>query len=343
MTNSRGDIPAVARLATRPRALKFFIGLAVSATLIALIAQRTDFRQVGTLILDLSWRALATASLLLTLDFAAKIARWHLMLAPVAPANSWRVSAQTLIASIALNNLLPLRAGDAARVFAFRDALQAPASTLLPLLVLERLLDTAMLIVLAAAVLIPIESAGLLPNGFEFVKPLAAAVVAVMAVLAIFSATIARRLKQHEAALTARLPIRARDPFTRALAAIAPQLTGRQATKLIALTALAWLLEGAMFCVLAGGFHFPQPLLSGALACALATLSSLIPSAPGAFGTFHAAAIAAVTLTGATSTDSAAAYAIVVHAFMWLPLTLIGIACFAALTLKSPAPPKDPT
>lgn len=342
MTGSGDGTPAIASRASHAAQLKVVIGLAISAALVWLIVQRVDFANMLAAIRSLSWSTLSAAAIVLALDFAAKIARWHLLLAPVAPGITWRAAAQTIMANVALNNLLPLRAGDAARVFAFREVLGAPASELLPLMVLERLLDTGMLVILAAGVLIPIQHAGLLPQGFGFIPPLAGALVASAAALAIFAGPVSQLAKRYEGWLAQRLPAAARAPFAQATAAIARQLDGPHAAKLVALTAVAWLLEGAMFCVLAAGFHIPQPLLAGALACALATLSGLIPSAPGAFGTFHAAAIAAVTLLGA-NTDTATAFAVVAHALMWVPLSLAGIACLAALSMTKTAKAPEET
>lgn len=330
-----------AAVSSWPARLKFAAGLGVTAILIWLIVQRVDLHTMLGLLMGLTWQTMTVAALFLTFDFAAKIARWRLMLSPIVPGITWRAAGQTLIASIALNNVLPFRAGDAARAFAFRDVLQAPASALLPLLVLERLLDTAVLVVLAAGVMIPIESVGLLPKGFEFIKPLAVAVIAGSAVAIVFAVPVSQYLYRHEASLATRLPERARGPFKLALAAVARQLEGYQALKLVALTTTGWLFEGAMFCTLAQGFHFSHPVLAGTLACALATLSGLIPSTPGAFGTFHAAAIAAVSLFGAITTE-AAAYAVAVHAFMWLPITIAGAACLAALSARAlPSTPKE--
>ena len=89
-----------------------------------------------------------------------------------------------------------------------------------------------------------------------------------------------------------------------------------------------------MLAALASGFAFAEPILSGYFACALATLATLIPSAPGFIGTFHAAAIAAVEVFGARP-DDAAAFAIISHGIMWLPLTIIGLACFAWLSARA--------
>jgi len=138
-----------------------------------------------------------------------------------------------------------------------------------------------------------------------------------------------RRFRHHYAALGLSKTAAA------ALDAVEGQLEGGHVVRLVALTAIAWVFEAGIFCALAAGFGFSQPLLAGSLACALATLSGLIPSAPGAIGTFHAAALAAVTLFGADD-STGAAFAVVAHGFMWLPLTALGALCLPFLSATSP-------
>lgn len=311
------DVRVRPGLATTSGRIKFIVGLLVTAGLVWAIAQRVDGAKVLVAVRGLPAWSLGLAAVALVIDFAAKIARWRLMLKPVAPGVTWGTSGGTLLGSLALNNLLPLRAGDAARAFAFRGAIGAGPAVVVPLLVLERLLDTGMLLVLAAGVMIPLSRIGVLPHWLWPVPYLAAAVVAGAPAAVGAFVYLMRRFRHRYQALGLSATAAA------ALETVEGQLGAVHVLRLVALTAIGWACEAAIFVALAAGLGIPHPLIAGGLACALATLSGLIPSAPGAIGTFHAAAMAAVGLLG-VDTDRAAAFAIAAHAFLWLPVTVCG-------------------
>jgi uncharacterized membrane protein YbhN (UPF0104 family) len=63
--------------------------------------------------------------------------------------------------------------------------------------------------------------------------------------------------------------------------------------------------------------------LAGWLALPVGTLATLIPSTPGYVGTFDYFTVKAMTELGNT-TAAATAYALLVHALLWLPPTLVG-------------------
>jgi len=316
-------------LSTAGGKVKFAIGLIVTAVLVWAIAQQVDGARMLAAVRGLPAWALGAAALCLVADFLAKIARWRSMLTLLSPAVTWAASGQSLLASIALNNLLPLRAGDVARAFAFRGALGVGPSSIVPLLVLERLLDTAALLVLAALAMFPLARTGSLPHELWFMPYLCIAVF-VGAPIGIATFVLGMRVFRHRY-----WALGLSKTAEAALDTVEGQLDSGHVVRLVGLTAIAWVFEAGIFCALAVGFGFSQPLLAGALACALATLSGLIPSAPGAIGTFHAAALAAVTLFGADASQGAA-FAVVAHAFLWLPLTALGALCLPFLSATSP-------
>lgn len=310
-------VHATSGLSTWSGRIKFAVGLLVTAGLISVIAQRIDGAKVLTAVEGLPALSVGLGGVALIADFAAKIARWRLMLRPLAPGISWRAAGGSLLGSLALNNLLPLRAGDAARAFGFRGVLGAGPAVVVPLMVLERLLDTAMLLVLAAGVMIPLSRLGVLPQWLWPVPYFAAAVVVgTPAAIAAFVLLMRRYRHRYQT-------LGLSKAAAAMLEAVEGQLSPGHAFSLILLTIVGWLGEAAVFAAVAAGLGFPEPLVCGTLACALATLSGLIPSAPGAVGTFHAAAMAGVGLLG-VDTDRAAAFALVTHALLWLPVTACG-------------------
>jgi len=65
----------------------------------------------------------------------------------------------------------------------------------------------------------------------------------------------------------------------------------------------------------------------------LVNLATTIPSAPGYIGTFDLPGIALLTAYG-VSKEIATGYTLVLHAALWLPITLLGAYCFTREGLK---------
>lgn len=92
---------------------------------------------------------------------------------------------------------------------------------------------------------------------------------------------------------------------------------------------VAWLCEAAMYWVLAIGFGGAVREAMGAAATLLTTsvanLSTLIPGAPGYVGQFEYGVKLVLADVMHVSEGQALAYAILVHAALYFPITLIGV------------------
>ena len=108
-----------------------------------------------------------------------------------------------------------------------------------------------------------------------------------------------------------------------------------RALVLVGLSILGWVLEGAVFVVVAAAFGADP--LSGApwLSLASGTLATVIPSSPGYVGTFDYFAARGFAAYGAPMSQ-AVAFAVTVHALLWVGLTLAGapFAILRALALR---------
>jgi hypothetical protein len=84
-----------------------------------------------------------------------------------------------------------------------------------------------------------------------------------------------------------------------------------------------WLLETGKYWFLMHGFAFSVSFFALMLMNGIANLVTTIPAAPGYVGTFEAAGIAVLTAYGVDKAI-ATAYTVVLHAALWLPITLLG-------------------
>jgi uncharacterized protein (TIRG00374 family) len=98
-------------------------------------------------------------------------------------------------------------------------------------------------------------------------------------------------------------------------------------------SAIIWLLETGKYWFIMLAFPFSVSFFALMLMNGIVNLATTIPSAPGYVGTFDAPGIAllqAYQIPG----DVAAAYTLVLHVALWLPITVLGAYYFAHEGLK---------
>jgi hypothetical protein len=84
-----------------------------------------------------------------------------------------------------------------------------------------------------------------------------------------------------------------------------------------------WLLETLKYWFVMHAFPFEVSFFTLMLMNGIVNLATTIPSAPGYIGTFDAPGIAVLTAYSVPKTI-AAAYTLVLHAALWLPVTALG-------------------
>jgi hypothetical protein len=251
-------------------------------------------------------------------------------------------SAGVLMASFAANNVLPLRAGDALRVFGFRTALRLPSTFVLATVVLERLLDLLSLLLLGLCFIrtggltaMPVHMVGL-------VQVLSLGGMALLIAILVFS----KQLKICSLWLLGRFPQTDRRDKTelaiRNVAGLFESISLLEAGHLALLSAAAWMFEGVLYVCVARAMHLHVSLSWLAMALLAANLSAIVPSSPGYVGTFHAAILAMLLLAG-VERNAATAYAVVVHAVLWVGITFAGGVAYLLLRGKAPQPVQDST
>ena len=85
-----------------------------------------------------------------------------------------------------------------------------------------------------------------------------------------------------------------------------------------------WMFEAGMYYMIMLGFGFRQPFYVLMLATAAANLFTIAPSTPGYVGVFDFPVRATLTAFGVAE-SLAISYTLVLHAALWLPVTLLGL------------------
>jgi uncharacterized protein (TIRG00374 family) len=86
---------------------------------------------------------------------------------------------------------------------------------------------------------------------------------------------------------------------------------------------LIWLLETVKYWFVMHAFDFEVSFFALMLMNGVVNLATTLPSAPGYVGTFDEPGIEILKLFGVNE-NAAAAYTLILHAALWLPITLLG-------------------
>jgi uncharacterized protein (TIRG00374 family) len=230
------------------------------------------------------------------------------------------------VVGVAVNNVIPLRAGDAVRVLEFREQLRVPTARLFGSLFLERVLD---LTILVGVLLVGIASfkMGEIPSVYTNTAVLAASGVVFAWVGILFARVpLQRALKACIVSLlrSPRWISAAEHQIDELFAALDVMRSFPLALGLIVLSITIWMFEGAVFVCVATGLTYDGRTLGPWFALATGTLSTLIPSSPGYVGTFDFFTLSGFMAFGGSRERSVAA-TLVVHLVLWIPLTAVGI------------------
>jgi uncharacterized protein (TIRG00374 family) len=308
--------------------LKPVIGLAVTLAFLWLLVRGLDAKALGRAFAELSLPFLALAVAFLTAGYTIRIIRWWWMLSALEPGLPFRACIWPFLTSIAVNNVLPFRAGDALRVFGFRRQLRSPAVRLLGTLVIERVLDLVVLLgfFFLGALGAPDEA---LPErivvGATWLAGLSIGAILSFILLTPWVGRILQRIANYPFVSSRRLSAAVVVHGSGLVEALGLVRSPARLLGLLGLSALSWSFEGAVYATVAAAAHDSVNPLGPWFALATGTLATLIPSSPGYVGTFDYFAAQGLAAYGAAP-EASVAFALTVHAVLWAPLTITGLA-----------------
>jgi glycosyltransferase 2 family protein len=257
--------------------------------------------------------------------------RWGVFLLPTGRVPFHPRFAATVI-GFAANNLLPARVGEFARALSLTRLAGVRLGASLATLVVERLFDGIVVVGLLFAAM----STQAFPAGsIAGIDPRAAARFFALAMAGIGVALGAlvvapeRSIGLAERLAHVLLPARYRHPLLGALRSFIEGLRVLRSGRLFALSfllaAAQWLFTATSFLVAFRAFDIAEVGFAGAVFLqSLIALAVAVPSSPGFFGPFEAAAKLGLGLWG-VGTDKAISFAVGFHLGGFIPTTLLGI------------------
>ena len=317
------------------RVVKLAVGFGLAGVFLWLVLRRVDLDQVMAASRTVSWPMLALAPLFLALGYACRVQRWRLMLLPHNPALGFLGAGVPFVASIAVNNLAPLRLGDVMRCFVFSRWLGVAPGAVVASVLVERMLDMVAL-VLALALALWVSSVDGAALGLGLTVPLLLAALGIAGLGLLLSPRLSRALAAALVRVVGRFGAAPRawaEGFLRpAVDGMSRLSEGRALSAVLALSVPVWLFEGATYWAVAQALPALAAPQAAWLAMPVGTLATLLPSTPGHIGTFDFF-VQSATLEFGNAPGAATSFTLLVHLTLWLTTTLAGSVCLLVWAL----------
>jgi glycosyltransferase 2 family protein len=266
---------------------------------------------------------LLPALAMLAVAVLLKAIRWRYLFARETRPSTGPVVTSTLVGYF-FSSILPLRAGEVARVVALKRRAGTSMAESSATIVIEHAYDVLILLVLLFVTAPWLPQVSWIDAAAALAIALSAALVATMIVLAVWGLRPLHFLLRpfaHLPFLSAERVEHLGENLGQGLAALRqPGLV----VAAIGLTALVWLAVAASTWFLMIGFHLGVSFLAALLVVVATSLSMLLPSAPSSLGVFEAAVLVALGAYGISDAD-ALSFALVFHALNILPWLVAGV------------------
>lgn len=254
----------------------------------------------------------------------ARTWRWDYLLRPLKHIPLTRLFPVVVIGYMG-NNVFPFRAGEVLRAFVLRKEEDVSMSSSLATIVVERVFDG---LVMLLFVFVALPLAPILSETIRFIV-IAGSLLFLGALIVFFALAAApeRMMAFTRWVANHLLPHSLRAPvigfMERFMVGLACLRDIRGVVMIFLTSIVIWLLETVKYWFVMHAFDFSVSFYALMLMNGIVNLATTLPSAPGYIGTFDGPGIAVLTLYGVPEAI-ATAYTLVLHAALWLPITLLG-------------------
>ena len=310
------------------RSWRAWFGILISLGFLVFAFNGQDFGAMRDALGEVRYGWLIPALGLYFAGVGVRAVRWSVLLRPVVTIAPRRTFPVVVVGYMA-NNVLPLRTGELVRAYVLSKRYGASKTSVLATIAVERLFDglTMLGFMFAAATVVGFTSE------LRHLTVIAFVLFAGL-LIGFFVLTLGGNFRDRLLQLVlGPLPTPVADRVERLAESF---LTGlgvlRRKADLALVTGtslLAWLFEASMYWTIARGFggELRETMGVGAtlLTTGVANLSTLIPSSPGYVGPFEYGVKLVVNGALGVPEPLALSYAVVVHAALFLPITIWGM------------------
>jgi hypothetical protein len=312
--------------------LNFLIGLIISAVAVFLSLRKIDFTALWASLQSVNFLFLVPAVMGQLSCFVLKGAGWRYLLMPAKKGIRVTSAITVLIIGLMVNNLFPAKMGELARGYLMGEREKLPKTLCLSTVAVEHLLD---ILVLATFLLILSPSVSL-PPWLRTSGTLVGGAALGMIVVLFFVVRREEKFLEWAGRLLARLPGQFAGKIQSVLNNILQGfrvVTGRYILYALAALFSMWLVVFLVAYLVLAACGLFLPFQAAVMVVVFAAFGKILPSSPGAIGTFHYLVIL-VLMSFQISKEAALGYAIVLHALSFLMETSLGIALVFAGNLS---------
>ncbi len=306
------------------RSLRFWAGAAISVLLIALFLLATDPSEIGDAFGEADYWYMVPAVAVLFVSLWLRCYRWSVLMRPIAAIAPQRLFSYAIIGYMA-NNLLPARAGEIIRAYVLGERERVSKVGTLGTIAVERLFDGCVLVLM---LLVAGAVVGLGDGRLQVIAA-ASAVLFSVALAGFYWLTFTtERAHGFVGFVLRRLPRSAGErlgPHVESLIDGVRSVHSWRTFLLVAVfSGLAWTVEAGAYAIIGRGFGIEISFAHYVLLLAAANLAIIVPTFFGGTGPFEWAAKLVLVNAGVAG-GLAGAYAIVAHAVIFVPTTILGL------------------
>ena len=256
--------------------------------------------------------------------------RWNYLLRPIKNIPTNEIFSVVSIGYMG-NNIYPARAGELLRAVVLKHRYSIPISSTLATIIVERIIDG---VVMLGFIFFNLTELNKLTASSGFVGSIRS--LALWGSIAFIGALLffllaAKFPEKTQAAIKwivekiipKKWHEKILDIAYRFFTGIAALSSFKNLAMVLGTSVIIWLLETSVYWVVMQAFPIEVSFFGLMLMNGILNLSTTLPSAPGYIGTFDAPGIALMSAYGIEKTF-AAGYTLVLHAALWLPITLLG-------------------
>jgi glycosyltransferase 2 family protein len=313
------------------RRWQFWIGIIISILFLWLALRGLSFREVLQILPEINYIWLLPGVGVYFIAVWVRAWRWHYLLRPL-KAISTRAMFPIVCIGYAGNNIFPARAGELLRAVVLKRKEGIAISASLATIIIERIFDG---VVMLAFVFINLPELASLTADSGFAGDIRT--LALLGTLLFIGALIVFLLAAMYTEQTARViawlvgnfipqryRIKALDLSDRFREGLKFMRSPRDVLMVFFTSVIIWLLETGKYWLVMHAFPFQVSFFALMLMNGIVNLATTIPSAPGYVGTFDAPGIAVLEAYNIEKA-MAAAYTLLLHVALWLPITLLGL------------------
>jgi glycosyltransferase 2 family protein len=319
---------------------KSALGIALSAGLLVWTLRDESPAKIWAVISQSNIPLLLLSVAVATSIFPIRAIRWRIILAPTATGLPFGALWRSIAIGMMVNNIYPARLGEIARAYALtRETNRVRLTGSVASLAVDRVFDAlSLMLLLVSAMLSPAFPTGVTIGGQPVQRGAAIFAAAAVGLFVVLYSivTFPERLVRLYTRVAGRVAPKAAARGSEIIHTFSEGLgVLRSPTRFVAVFFWAlvhWLVNGLAFWLAFKAVGIDAPFSAANFLQGIIAIGVALPSSPGFFGFFEAAAVVGLAVYGVPRGE-AVSWAIGFHILSFIPITVIGLYYFARLGL----------